>query len=210
MRSFRCLRRPRKRRSLRPLVLPGGADRDSKMRIFALAVTVGLCLTAAVLPVEAGGFVYEIKAGVLAHDVDGLWSGFRLEDQTADINIEAILSPSLPFLWGTIRPAVGGTINTRGQTSNAYVDARWETGAPVGIFFALGLGAAVHNGHLEPDAVDRKALGSRVLFHIPIELGYRFDAHNSLSVYFEHMSNANTSDNNEGMDFLGLRYGYRF
>jgi hypothetical protein len=180
------------------------------MRIFALAVTVGLCLTAAVPSAEAGGFVYEIKTGVLAHDVDGLWSGFRLEDQTADINIEAILSPSLPFLWGTIRPAVGGTINTRGQTSNAYVDARWETGAPVGIFFALGLGAAVHNGHLEPDAVDRKALGSRVLFHIPIELGYRFDAHNSLSVYFEHMSNANTSDNNEGMDFLGLRYGYRF
>lgn len=180
------------------------------MRAYAFALTVGLCLAGAVPPADAGGFVYEIKAGVLAHDVDGLWSGFRLEDQAADINLEAILSPSLPFLGGAIRPAVGGTINTRGQTSNAYLDARWEIGSPVGIFFALGLGAAVHNGHLDPDAVDRKALGSRVLFHIPIELGYRFDPHNSLSVYFEHMSNANTFDSNEGMDFLGVRYGYRF
>ena len=111
-------------------------------------------------------------------------------------------SPSLPFLWGTIRPATGATINTR--------DARWEIEAPSGIFLALGLGAAVHDGHLEPDAADRKALGSRVLFHVPLELGYRFDAHNSLSLYYEHMSNANTAEFNEGMDFLGVRYGYRF
>lgn len=178
------------------------------MRI--LAVVTLLAAVCLVDPAAAGGLVHEIKAGLVAHDVDGLWSGFRLEDQTADVNIEAILSPSLPFLWGTIRPAVGGTINTRGQTSDAYVDARWETGAPVGLFFALGLGAAVHNGHLDPDAAGRKALGSRVLFHVPIELGYRFDAHNSLSVYFEHMSNADLADDNEGMDFLGVRYGYRF
>jgi hypothetical protein len=57
---------------------------------------------------------------------------------------------------------------------------------------------------------DRKALGSRVLFHIPVEIGYRLDEHNSLSAYFEHMSNAYTVDPNEGMDRLGVRYGYRF
>jgi hypothetical protein len=89
-----------------------------------------------------------------------------------------------PFLWGAIRPAAGATINTRGDTSNAYLDARWEIEAPSGIFFSAGLGAAVHDGHLEPDAADRKALGSRVLFHVPLELGYRFDPHNSLSLYF--------------------------
>ena len=58
--------------------------------------------------------------------------------------------------------------------------------------------------------IDRKAFGSRVLFHIPVELGYRFDQHNSLSVYFEHMSNAGLASSNEGMDFLGMRYGYKF
>jgi lipid A 3-O-deacylase len=58
--------------------------------------------------------------------------------------------------------------------------------------------------------LDRKALGSRVLFHIPLEVGYRFDDHNSLSAYFEHMSKAYTVSPNEGMDRLGIRYGYRF
>jgi lipid A 3-O-deacylase len=159
---------------------------------------------------NAGGLLYEVRGGVVAHDVPDLWSGFRVERGTADINLEAIFSPSLPFLWGTIRPAVGGTINTQGDTSNGYVDARWEIEAPCGVFFALGLGAAVHDGHVDPDAIDRKALGSRVLFHIPFELGYRFDAHNSVSVYYEHMSNANLAGVNEGMDFVGARYGYRF
>ena len=49
-----------------------------------------------------------------------------------------------------------------------------------------------------------------MLFHIPAELGYRFDGNNSVSVYFEHMSNADTQDNNQGLDRLGVRYGYRF
>lgn len=174
--------------------------------LLALAALVALEDGAAL----AQGLIYELKAGVLAHDVDHLWSGFNLERNAADLNLEITLSPSLPVLWGAIRPAIGGTINTRGDTSNAYIDARWEIEAPSGVFFALGLGAAIHNGHLDVDAEDRKALGSRVLFHIPLELGYRFDAHNSLSIYFEHMSNANIARNNEGMDFLGLRYGYRF
>lgn len=158
----------------------------------------------------ASGFIREIKGGALAHDVDGLWSGFSLEREAIDLNIEVVLSPSMPLLWGAIRPAVGGTVNFNGDTSHAYLDARWEVEAPSGVFFAIGLGAAVHDGRIDPDKWDRKALGSRVLFHIPLELGYRFDQHNSLSVYFEHMSNAGLTDSNEGMDFLGIRYGYRF
>jgi hypothetical protein len=158
----------------------------------------------------AGPFIDEFKIGVLAHDVPDLWSGFQAEPSSADINIEALLSPSVAFLGGTIRPAIGGSISTVGATSDAYIDARWQYETPTGIFFGLGLGAAVHNGQLQLDDWDRKALGSRVLFHIPAEVGYRFDDHNSLSAYFEHMSNAYTVSPNEGMDRLGIRYGYRF
>jgi hypothetical protein len=158
----------------------------------------------------ADPFINELKIGVLAHDVPDLWSGFRAEPNSADINIEALLSPSLAFLGGAIRPAIGGSISTVGATSDAYIDARWQYETPSGIFFGLGLGAAVHNGQLQLEDWDRKALGSRVLFHIPAEIGYRFDDHNSLSAYFEHMSNAYTVSPNEGMDRLGIRYGYRF
>ncbi|MEZ5854286.1 MAG: acyloxyacyl hydrolase [Hyphomicrobiaceae bacterium] len=55
-----------------------------------------------------------------------------------------------------------------------------------------------------------KPLGSRLLFHFPAELGWRWDGHNSLSIYFEHISNGYTQDYNEGLDAIGVRYGYRF
>jgi lipid A 3-O-deacylase len=173
-----------------------------------LTLAMGLCATASHAQ-GASPFFYEAKFGVLAHDVPDLWSGFRLE-RGVDINAEVILKPALPFLGGAIRPAFGGSVNTQGYTSKGYIDARWQLDTASGVYFGLGLGAAVHDGHLGPDAVDRKALGARVLFHIPIEIGYRFDQHNSLSVYFEHMSNGYTHRYNEALDSLGVRYGYRF
>jgi hypothetical protein len=171
--------------------------------------------TAALLLLMAGtghaeGLIEEIRIGGLVHDVPGLWSGFSYERRTIDVNLEALLATSLPVFGGAIRPAVGATINTRGDTSHLYADARWQIELPAGLFFGIGAGAAIHDGHLDPDSQYRKALGSRVLFHFPAELGYRLDAHNSLSVYFEHTSNARLAFPNEGLDRIGVRYGYRF
>lgn len=156
-------------------------------------------------PAWASGWVEELKVGVLYHDVID-----RVEDELIDINIEAVLTPSMPALWGVVRPALGASINTGGDTSHLYLDARWQRECPSGLFFSIGLGAAVHDGKLEPTEPDRKALGWRVLFHIPAEIGLRLDAHNSVSLYYEHTSNAYLAEFNEGMDRLGVRYGYRF
>jgi lipid A 3-O-deacylase len=178
-----------------------------------IAVVLGLAAIIAVgtgSAASAGDVLYALKLGVLAHDVPDLWSGFQVEHNAADINIEAQFAAAWAMPWGAIRPVVGGSINTRGQTSDGYIDARWQGDCPSGVFFGIGLGAAVHDGELGPPDQDRKWLGSRVLFHIPIEVGYHIDAHNDLSVYFEHMSNAYTEKYNEGMDRIGLRYGYRF
>lgn len=163
-------------------------------------------------PVLAGQVIHSVHGGVLAHDVPDLWSGFQIEPDAADINIEVQFTPSVPFLGGVIRPALGGTVNTRGDTSHAYLDARWQIDGPAGLFFGLGLGAAVHDGEIGGIGTDpnMKWLGSRVLFHIPAEVGLHLDAHSDLSVYFEHTSNAYTQKYNEGMDRLGVRYGYRF
>jgi hypothetical protein len=179
-----------------------------------IALSSLLLLAAGAGPVLAGdplgGFIDELKIGALWHDPGDLWSGFRREPESIDINFEALLTPSVPFLWGTIRPAVGATINTEGGTSKAYVDARWQIETPSGIFFGLGLGAAIHDGDIDPVDPNKKALGSRVLFHIPLEIGWRFDQHNSISAYFEHMSNGYTQRYNEGLDVIGARYGYKF
>ena len=152
----------------------------------------------------------EVRIGILAHDVPGLWSGWRIETARPDINGEVILSPSVNFLGGTVRPAIGGSYNTGGGTSKAYVDARWEVQSALGVFFGLGLGAALHNGYRDSTSIDHKALGSRVLFHIPIEIGYRFQGGQTVSVYFEHISNGYTQKSNEGLDSLGVRYGFKF
>jgi hypothetical protein len=151
----------------------------------------------------------EFRGGVLAHDVPGLWAGFNLEDGI-DINAELLFGRGLPVLGGTVRPAVGISVNTEGFTSRAYLDARWEIEFQSGLFFGVGVGAAVHDGELDASHPDRKALGSRVLFHIPIEIGLRLDERHSFSVYFEHISNWDFADANEGLDAIGVRYGYRF
>ncbi len=175
-----------------------------------LATLVALIAAAPPAQAQQGGLVHELKIGMLAHDVPALWSGFRLERGGVDINAELQLRPALAIFGGTLRPVIGGSVHTDGATSRGYIDARWQYETASGIFFGLGLGAAVHNGRIDPDTVDRKALGSRVLFHIPFEVGYRFDKHSSVSLYFEHMSNASIARWNEGMDAIGVRYGYRF
>lgn len=156
------------------------------------------------------GFISEVKIGALWHDPGDLWSGFRREPESVDINVEALLTPSLPLWLGHLRPAIGASVNTDGGTSKAYIDARWQVETPSGIFFALGLGAAIHDGEIDPVDPAKKALGARVLFHIPAEIGWRWDGHNSVSFYFEHISNGYTQDSNEGLDSLGVRYGYKF
>jgi lipid A 3-O-deacylase len=180
----------------------------ARLRTVAAALAM-LCVAGSAQAQGNSPFLYEAKFGILAHDVPDLWSGFQLE-RGIDLNAELLFTPSLPFLWGDIRPALGITANTAGHTSKGYLGARWQIDTASGIFFGLGLGAAIHDGHLGPDAADRKALGSRVLFHIPAEIGYRLDQHHSISVYFEHMSNGNTHRYNEALDGLGLRYGYRY
>ena len=158
---------------------------------------------------EAKSIFHEVSVGVLDHDTDHLWSGFSRESGVV-INVEALFSPSFEVLGSAIRPALGASINTSGDTSKLYAGARWRYEFEQGVFFGIGLGGAVHNGDTDFETVDRKALGSRVLFHIPIEVGYRFTENYTASIYFDHISNASLADANEGMDTLGVRIGYRF
>lgn len=158
---------------------------------------------------KASVWLHEIKSGVLHHDTDSLWSGFRRESGI-DLNLEAIFSPHAEFLGGIIRPVLGGSVNTHGDTSKLYSGLRWQYEHVSGMFIGIGLGGAIHDGKIHHQHNDQKALGSRVLFHIPIEIGYRLSAKTSLSVYFDHVSNAYLAHANEGMDTLGGRLGYRF
>lgn len=87
---------------------------------------------------------------------------------------------------------------------------QWVFWAP---FFVEGsLGLSVHDGKLDaPEAVtDRKSLGCRVLFRESIALGVRLGDHHTLSTMLDHISNAWLCSRNDGLDTVGVRYGYRF
>lgn len=153
-------------------------------------------------------FVSELRGGVLAHDVDDLWSGFRRESGV-DFNAEIIFfRPGLDVLWGKLRPNLGVSINDDGDTSKAYAGALWELEG-WGFLFDAALGAAIHDGRLDSRRHDRKRLGSRVLFRTGFDIGYGFGPHR-LMVTFDHISNAGLASPNDGLDTLGARYGYRF
>ena len=95
-------------------------------------------------------------------------------------------------------------------SSKLYGGLVWQYVADSGWFLKLGLGGAVHDGERETLREGKKELGSQVLFHIPIELGRSVRGRHRISLYFDHVSNASLADENEGLDTLGLRYGYLF
>lgn len=157
-----------------------------------------------------GGPVREIRMGLAAHDVDGLWSGSAKEDGP-DVVAEVIFNRALfRLLTAAVYPCVGAGINTRGHTSNIYGGMTLQWRLPASFFVATGLGLALHDGERDTDSTQRKSLGSRLLFRIPIEIGYAIDRHHRLVIAFDHLSNAYLASPNEGMDTLALVYGYRF
>jgi lipid A 3-O-deacylase len=161
-------------------------------------------------PAPSASAILEVRIGLAAHDVDGLWSGESKEDGP-DICAEVIFNRKLAHLFSLAAyPHLGASVNTRGDTSKIYggVLVQWEPAAD--FFFSTGLGIAVHDGKRDTHSADRKSLGSRVLFRIPIEFGYAINYHHRVALAFDHISNAYLASPNEGMDTLGLVYGYRF
>lgn len=153
----------------------------------------------------AAGLISEVRFGAFAHDVT------YNREPGVDLNGE-ILFRRLDFfdLVGTFRPHLGGMINTAGATSQVYAGLSWTVDLTANLFVEGGVGGAIHTGELEANRADRKGLGSRVLFRVAGTIGWRFDEHHSLSATWGHISNADLADPNEGLDVVGLRYGYRF
>jgi lipid A 3-O-deacylase len=158
---------------------------------------------------RADGWVDEGKLGLLYHDIP---IGGDHREPGPDVNGELLFtSPGFLQAIGSPRPHLGGSVNTKGATSYAYTGLTWTVAPWDGpVFFGLGLGGAVHDGLLNEDVPHRKEFGSRVLFHEYVEGGWRMTKSLSLSVFLDHMSDANLSRHNAGMTNLGLRAGFKF
>lgn len=175
----------------------------------------------------------EIKGGVLGHDV----TKDNDASNSTDLNLEFAFASTRPLDFGNAalnfvlnpRAIVGGSINTEGDTHQAYVALDWRYQFDSGVFVEGSFGAVGHTGNLEQETVacgpsagctlpgnrafvdtGEPSLGSPILFREHIEAGYRMDSGWSFSLYGAHMSNAGLNDDNDGMEFVGLRIGYAF
>jgi hypothetical protein len=180
------------------------------------ALLGALLLALSAAPAAAQGpLVDEVKLGVLAHDV--AFFGDHVENG-ADINYELLFTPpEILHVIGSPRPTLGGDINTAGNTDDTYFGLTWGItliqnmfGSGGNLFANAGLGGAVQYGYTDSAPPGRKALGSPVLFHLSLELGYQFTPRLSISAFLEHMSNADLAPRNAGITSAGGRIGIKF
>ncbi len=171
------------------------------MRPFLPLLTL---IAALPLPAQA----VELRLGVLAHDV-GVFGGEH--EAGADVDAEVLFeSPRvLAPIWSP-RPHLGISVNSAGDTSQAYAGLTWTWDFGGRLFAAFSLGGAVHDGKLGTARQDRVSLGSRVLFRESLSVGVWVTERQNLTLVLAHISNANLAEHNEGMDQFGLRWGYRF
>ena len=166
----------------------------------------------------------EFKFGVWDHDVK--WLGGR--EKGVDINPEVIFaSPFSDEMIADIpawlhfalqpRPTIGAAFNTDGMTNQYYLGGTWSWWLAKNVFqpddgFVLGFffGPGFNDGRLHNGNAQRKALGSHVLFREAIEPGYQIDANWEISVYLDHISNGGLAKENQSINDVGVRVGYRF
>lgn len=181
------------------------------MRLLACAAAIAAA--SFTLPAEAGP-LESLNLGVLAHDVGPISSG---REDGAAVNVEAqFRSPRalMPLLYP--RPMIGGTLALDGAaTSEVYAGLAWRQDLGKRIFVSASAAVAVHDGDTEyepgePLDSDFAYLGCRALFRFSGEIGVMATERTSLSAYYSHASNAGLCDENEGLDNLGARVGYRF
>jgi lipid A 3-O-deacylase len=184
------------------------AVRWAAVAAFALALAGGRAMAQQTI-------VNEVKLGVLAHDIGFLGDSI---EAGPDVNLEMLFNPpAFLRVIGSPRPDIGGTINTAGNTSDAYAGLTWGvTLLPSifpgdhGVFLNGSLGGAVNDGYVNNAPPDHKILGSPVLFHLSTELGYQVTQRLSVSAYLEHMSNADLATHNAGITSAGARFGVKF
>jgi hypothetical protein len=158
------------------------------------------------------------------------------ESDTIDLNAEIIFRKLRPFdvenpiadFILSPRPLIGGSANNKNETHTAYAALNWRHIFANDVFISGSFGFAYHTGNLHrptrqcPPSEgcnlpgnrafddDRRAvtLGLRVLFRESIAIGYRIKRRHLVSFYAAHISNGGLDDDNDGMNFVGIRYGY--
>jgi lipid A 3-O-deacylase len=195
------------------------------MRLVAtrLALSSGLLLAATAWPGGApvasaqepaygersSSFIDELRFGVMAHSVDP-----NNAEDGVDINLEMLFRrPTYTYnnavLDVILRPRIhlGASINTVGETSQAYAGLTWDGKLTQRLSLELSFGGTLHNGPTDDHHDD--SYGCALNFRESASLGYALDDRWTVYGTVAHMSNADLCDGNSGLTTVGMRLGYK-
>lgn len=173
-------------------------------------------------PVQPLSIVSEIRIGGAVQDpgsAEGKLPGFSKANVNGEILFAKPRISDDPFWQAFVpRPTVGGSYNTGGRTSYAYLGATWTLEVFPETFnrrvFIDGFfGGVAHNGWTGPKAETPygfNTLGCSPMFREAAALGFRLTEHWSIMATIEHMSNAGLCANNRGLTNYGGKIGYTF
>lgn len=124
--------------------------------------------------------------------------------QEDDIGEELFISYDMPKRYGAIQPTIGASLTT-GDDFWVGAGGKWSTEriSDSPIFIELSLMPGLYLRGEGPD------LGFPVQWRGSLGAGVNFGDTGSLSVFFDHRSNANATEVNPGIETLGVRLSYQ-
>ncbi|PJI91799.1 lipid A 3-O-deacylase PagL [Yoonia maricola] len=123
--------------------------------------------------------------------------------QENDIGEEIFISYDMPKRYGAVQPTFGASLTT---DDDFWIGAggKWSTEriSDSPIFIELSLMPGIYFSGDGPD------LGFPLQWRGSLGAGINFGDTGSLSVFFDHRSNANATETNPGIETLGVRLSY--
>ena len=101
-------------------------------------------------------------------------------------------------------------LNSKDDTNQFYAGLAWTFEIPKFGFVEATIGGTRHNGNTDIREKKKNNYGCKLLFRETVSVGFRFDRHQSVSIMLSHISNSGLCEHNDGLDNLGIRYGYQF
>lgn len=187
-----------------------------KHRVLALAGFACLVLPQTALA-QDGRALDELRLGAFFH---GAYSGFLPTGDNwdlsrfEDVKISALLllpeHPVVEFI-GSPRLEVGGTLNFAGWESLVHTNLNWQFGLlDTPLYIELGFGGALTDGARAGARPPARNLGCPLNFYSAAGIGAHVSETVTLTLRYEHISNLDLCENNDGLSNVGLMLGFKF
>jgi lipid A 3-O-deacylase len=188
------------------------------------AVGIAAFGAAMALAPAAHAGVSEVHVGVMAHNICVTDCKNANKEDGPAVEFEVSFdSPGFLNWAGSPKPYLVASVNVAGETSFGGIGLEWRWNFADGWALEPGVGYVVHDGETvnpfangTPESLafsnEHVLLGSRDLFRTSLGLTRDFDGPWEGQVFFSHLSHGQIigEGRNQGMDQLGVRFGYQF